>query len=71
MVFQTSYGDDTWHGPYSSESSVCLMIARQLKKELLRRDNCPREPTTLMCPAANDGAPSYPVAVVELKTRGF
>lgn len=36
--FKNSYADDDWHGPYSSEMSVCLMIARQLKKELLKRD---------------------------------
>jgi hypothetical protein len=36
--FKKSYGDDSWRGPYSSEASVCLTIARQLKRELLRRD---------------------------------
>lgn len=27
-----------WKGPYSSEFSVTLMIARQLRKELIARD---------------------------------
>jgi hypothetical protein len=36
--FKKSYGDDDWRGPYSSEVSVCLSIARQLKRELLKRD---------------------------------
>ena len=27
-----------WKGPYSSETSVCLMVARMLKKELAKRD---------------------------------
>jgi hypothetical protein len=31
-------GKPEWRGPYSSESSVCLMIARALKKELNKRD---------------------------------
>ena len=39
--FRKTYGDDTWHGPYSSEASVCLMIARQLKRELVKRDGLP------------------------------
>ncbi len=39
--FRKTYGDDVWHGPYSSESSVCLMIARQLKRELAKRDGLP------------------------------
>jgi len=36
--FRKTYGDDPWHGPYSSDFSICLMIARQLRTELLRRD---------------------------------
>ena len=39
--FRKTYGDDVWHGPYSSEMSVCLMIARQLKRELVKRDGLP------------------------------
>ena len=39
--FRKTYGDDPWRGPYSSESSVCLMIARQLKRELVKRDGLP------------------------------
>lgn len=37
--FWPTYGDkaDT-KGPYSSESSVTLMIARQLKRELVKRE---------------------------------
>ncbi len=30
--------DEAWLGPYSSENSACLTIARQLKKELIKRD---------------------------------
>jgi hypothetical protein len=29
---------DQWRGPYRSETSACLVIARLLKKELIRRD---------------------------------
>jgi hypothetical protein len=36
--FRHTYGDENWHGPYASEFSVCLMIARHLRRELLRRD---------------------------------
>ena len=42
--FKNSYGDDDWHGPYSSETSVSLMIARQLKRELLKRDRLSDQP---------------------------
>ena len=34
---RTDY-DDSWKEPYSSETSVCLMVARMLKKELAKRD---------------------------------
>jgi len=37
---RTDYDDD-WRGPYASETSVCLMIARALKKELVKRDGLP------------------------------
>ena len=30
-----------WRGPYANETSVCLMIARQLRKELVHRDAPP------------------------------
>jgi hypothetical protein len=30
--------DDEWRGPYSTEMSVCLMLARQLKREVIKRD---------------------------------
>jgi hypothetical protein len=33
-----TYTEDAWQGPYSSEASVCLIIARQLRKELTKRD---------------------------------
>ncbi len=36
--FRNTYADDDWRGPYSSETSVCLMIARQLNRELVKRD---------------------------------
>ena len=29
---------DEWRGPYCSETSACLVIARLLKEELIRRD---------------------------------
>ena len=32
-----------WRGPYRNETSACLTIARQLKKELIKRD-CPHLP---------------------------
>ncbi len=34
---RTDYDDD-WRGPYASEASVCLMIARALKSELVKRE---------------------------------
>jgi hypothetical protein len=37
---RTAY-DDEWRGPYATEMSVCLMIARALKRELLKRDGLP------------------------------
>jgi hypothetical protein len=39
--FRRTYGDEEWRGPYSSEFSVCLMIARRLRKELVKRDGLP------------------------------
>lgn len=30
--------DEPWRGPYSSETSACLTIARFLRKELVKRD---------------------------------
>ena len=30
--------EEKWKGPYSSETSICLMIARRLTKELFKRD---------------------------------
>ena len=30
---------EPWRGPYASEASVSLMIARQLRKEVVSRDN--------------------------------
>jgi len=33
--------DEAWRGPYGSETSVCLMVAKQLKNELSRRDGLP------------------------------
>jgi hypothetical protein len=45
MVLQKkTYQDDDWHGPYSSEHSVCLMIARSLRKELMKRDSVHKLP---------------------------
>jgi hypothetical protein len=39
-IAKTAYYDDKpqFKGPYSSIASATLMIARELKKELLRRD---------------------------------
>ena len=36
-LFRT-YGESQPRGPYSSSISVCLMVARELLKELKRRD---------------------------------
>ena len=36
--YKNTYSDDDWHGPYGSETSVSLMIARQLKREITKRD---------------------------------
>ncbi len=40
--FRKTYSDREWRGPYSSEMSVCLMVARQLKRELVKRDGLPK-----------------------------
>lgn len=37
--YRKTDSDDPFKGPYSSEMSVCLMIARHLRKELLKRDS--------------------------------
>lgn len=37
---RTDY-DEPWRGPYSNEVSVCLMIGRSLRKELMKRDALP------------------------------
>ena len=39
--YRKTYQEDEWRGPYSSEISVCLMVARALKRELLKRDGLP------------------------------
>ena len=39
--FFTRVDPDDWHGPYTSEASVCLMIARELVREIKRRDAPP------------------------------
>lgn len=39
--FRKSYGSGAWRGPYSSEASVCLTIARELRRELTKRDRIP------------------------------
>lgn len=36
--FTRTYGEKAWRGPYSSVASVTLMIARELKKEVRKRD---------------------------------
>jgi hypothetical protein len=38
------YSPTTRLGPYRTETSACLMIARQLRKELARRDANHLEP---------------------------
>lgn len=35
---RTYIPDDAWRGPYSSIASVTLMIARQLGREITKRD---------------------------------
>ena len=34
---------DEWRGPYRTQTSACLMIARHLRRELIRRDSPPPE----------------------------
>jgi hypothetical protein len=36
--FRRTDTSDDWRGPYGTETSVTLMIARNLKRELLKRD---------------------------------
>ena len=38
LFYKNTYAEDDWHGPYASPASVSLMIARQLRRELERRD---------------------------------
>ena len=33
-----TYSTDAWRGPYRTEMSACLMIARHLYREVARRD---------------------------------
>lgn len=39
--YRRTYSEDDWRGPFTSETSVCLMIARQLMRELVKRDGLP------------------------------
>jgi hypothetical protein len=34
---RTRHSKDDWQGPYSSEASVAMMIARQLRREITAR----------------------------------
>ena len=36
-----TYWSDEWRGPYRSEMSACLMIARHMRREIIRRDAPP------------------------------
>ena len=36
-IKRTAFNDE-WKGPFRSETSACLMIARALKIELIKRD---------------------------------
>jgi len=36
-----TYSTDEWRGPYRTETSAALMIARQMRREILRRDAPP------------------------------
>jgi hypothetical protein len=38
-----TYETDAWRGPYHTETSACLMIARHMRKEIVRRDAPPPE----------------------------
>jgi hypothetical protein len=43
--YRPTYGSDTeWKGPYSSEFSIALMIARQLRKEIIKRNSAHKLP---------------------------
>lgn len=39
--YRRTYSEDDWRGPFTSETSVCLTIARQLMRELVKRDGLP------------------------------
>ena len=36
---RTDRDEEPWRGPYSTDTSACLTIARLLKKELVKRDD--------------------------------
>ena len=36
--FRRTYSEELWKGPYSSTTSVALMIARELMREITKRD---------------------------------
>ena len=38
-----TYSSDGWRGPYRTEMSACLMIARHMRREIARRDAPPPE----------------------------
>lgn len=39
FVRRTDHDREEWRGPYTSETSACLVIARFLRKEFLKRDS--------------------------------
>jgi hypothetical protein len=38
-----TYATEAWLGPYRTEMSACLMIARHMRKEIIRRDAPPQQ----------------------------
>jgi hypothetical protein len=39
--YRRTDSSEDWKGPYSTETSVTLMLARALKRELVKRDALP------------------------------
>ena len=46
---------DDWRGPYRSEASVALVIARQLRREIIERYTHQVDARPIPAPARNDG----------------
>ena len=64
-----TYGSDDRRGPSSPEMSVCLMIARQLTRELVKRGGA--SPMNYGPPPCRSTKPDKPLTIPMLSTLGL